>query len=84
MSHRFDVLCVATIVSWLGGVVAIAPSVLWAPIILTGLIGVAAAPLIGIGRIKGLADLSEWENFGPRDFYCPRWSSPRRSVSSCR
>jgi hypothetical protein len=48
-----------------------APDVPWVPLVVLALVGLVAAPMLGVGALRHLADLSEWENTGPRDFYVP-------------
>lgn len=71
MFGRFELLCVATVSSWLAGLafqLATQPTRWWLVAVL-GVVGVFAAPAIGMKCVTGLSDWADWESWGPRDFY---------------
>ena len=75
MPGRLEILCVVTIVSWLGGLACYgwlnASQTSWVTVVLVGALGVIAGPLLGAWMVVALPDFFEWESTGPRDFYLP-------------
>jgi hypothetical protein len=74
MFGRFEGLCLVTMASWFAG---LAIGFFMNPrqggelvvVLGLGLIGLMAAPAIGIRLVMILSDFAEWESWGVRDFY---------------
>jgi hypothetical protein len=74
MLGRFETVCAVTIASWFAGVALaryLETSGGWLSLSLVSVAGLIVAPFIGFRLVTSLPDITDWESWGPRDFFIP-------------